>query len=188
MAFFSANAISAAMPATRAEAKWVASHIDQNIVAKGMSCSSNANETSRSNCAYGYSALALDNAMQAAGYSYRDTLHKIAQDQSIMGYMSAGLGDFVMPINMLTNADGQAFMLKNKLVYKNDIPELKNIITGKRGPDVSQIEGLRHQAPKQTSDFEGCVTARVVQEKLANPGISEGILRANAESLCASKR
>ncbi len=50
-----------------------------------------------------------------------------------------------MPINMLTNADGQEFMLKNKLVYKNDIPELKNIITGKRSPDVSQIEGLRHQ-------------------------------------------
>ncbi|WP_454741030.1 hypothetical protein [Citrobacter freundii] len=145
IALFSANAFSAAMPATRAEARWVASHIDQNIVAKGMSCSSKTDETSRSNCAYGYSALALDDAMQAAGYSYRDTLHKIAKDQSIMGYMSAGLSEFVMPINMLTNADGQAFMLKNKLVYKNDIPELKNIITGKRSPDVSQIEGLRHQ-------------------------------------------
>lgn len=185
--FYTANALSAAMPANRAEAQWVASNIDQNIVAKGMSCGSKKDETSRTNCAYGYSALAIDNAMQAVGYSYRDTLHKIAKDQSIMGYMSAGLGDFVMPINMLANSDGQAFMLKNKLVYKNDISELKNIITGKRDPEVSQIEGLRHQAPKQTSDFEGCVTARLVHEKLKNPGISEGILRGNAESLCASK-
>lgn len=184
----STNAIAAPMPANRAEAQYVASYIDQNAAAKGLNCNSERNETKRTNCAYGIGAIAIDNAMKAAGYSYKDTLHKIAQDKTMLGYMSAGLGDFLTPVNMLKNPEGQEFMVKNGLVNRSDIAELNNILSGKTGPDVSQIEGLRRQQPKQTSDYDGCIAAITVQEKMRNPDVNPDTARATAETKCASRK
>jgi hypothetical protein len=141
--FFSSFAVAAPMPANRAEAQKVSRHVDSNLQNQWVNCSSQG-EMSQDNCMYGYTALTFDDAMKKEGYSYKDTLHQIAQSNSMTSYMDSGLKSMFSPMAALQTKQGTKFFVQHDLVYKKDVKALRGIFAENYPDAIKQKQGKHH--------------------------------------------
>lgn len=182
---FTSAAQASAMPANRLAAHKVGAYIDMNIQSQWSKCAANK-ELSSDNCLLGYTALTIDNAMRQVGYTYKETLHVIAKNQSMLGYVSLGLNDFFAPLTAVLTDEGTNFFVKQDLVYKSDIPVLRTILNTDQDPAMNDVPGMRH--PRNADP--ACVkstTAQLQAEKAKGHNYNPDVFETAAVAQCMNK-
>lgn len=180
---FSSVVQASAMPANRLAAQKVNAYIDMNIQSQWMKCTRNK-EMSRDNCVLGYGALTIDDAMRQVGYSYKETLHSIAKNQSMLGYVSLGLNDFFTPLAAMLSEEGANFFVKNDLVNKSDIPILRTMLKTDHDPAMENVTGMRHQHKPNPACVKSIAAKLQAEEQAKGHNYNPSIFEVAAEAQC----